>query len=252
MLLRHALTHAVGDVPADGLGDGFIPGSDMERERMSPRPRSPSVDSRDDRDVRVCSPTPEITQCHEPYSSSSPYTMRPSLDRHDLRHDMDDDLDEDPEIDPGQEDCPDVLKDSEDILPEPQSVQMPQLQIRRDLHPPQQKSCTITSETMVPNFLGPFRKRTLDQERPPVSYNSSRPPTPPMNLRMYHHSSNMPPQNLTVGQNMSISASALLKPPDTGTSMIFGPGFPGTSKTILAQSGSNCSNVASDLSMKKK
>lgn len=252
-LRRHALTHAVGDVPADGLGDGFIPGSDMERERMSPRPRSPSVDSRDDRDVRVCSPTPEITQCHEPCSSSSPYTMRPPLDRHDYRHDIDDedDVEEDPEIDPGQEDCPDVVNDSEEISPEPQPVQMPQLQIRRDLHPPQQKPSTITSESIEPTFLGPFRKRALDQDRPSSSYNPGRSHTPPMNLRMYHPPSTMPPQNLSMSHTIPIGPGPVLKPPDTGNSMIFGPAIPGPSKTGQPMPVSSCSNVASDLSMKK-
>lgn len=66
---------------------------------MSPRPRSLSVDSRDDREMRGCSPAPGITQCHEPCSSSSPYTMRPPIDRSLAHDDTDDeDLDEDPEI----------------------------------------------------------------------------------------------------------------------------------------------------------
>ncbi|KAJ8953563.1 hypothetical protein NQ318_002983 [Aromia moschata] len=252
-LRRHALTHAVGDVPADGLGDGFIPGADAESGRMSPRPRSPSVDSRDDRDVRACSPTPEVTKCHEPCSSSSPYTMRPAFDRHDLRHDIDDDddVDEDPEIDPGQEDCPEVQNDRDDVIPEPNPVQMPQLQIRRDLHPPQQKSCTVTSEHLETNFLGPFRKRTLDQDRPSPSYSSSRPHTPPMNLRIYHPPPSVAPHNLTMNQSMPVGPPTVLKPPDTGISMIFGPGMPGTSRGVHSQAGSSCNSVASDLSMKK-
>ncbi|KAJ8914214.1 hypothetical protein NQ315_002841 [Exocentrus adspersus] len=252
-LRRHALTHAVGDVPADSLGDGFTSGSEMERERMSPRPRSPSADSRDERDVRGCSPTPEITQCHEPCSSTSPYTMRPSNDRHDYCHDINDEdgIDEDPEIDPGQEDCPDVLNDSEEIIPEPQPIQMPQLQIRRDLHHPQQKTCTITSESMESNFLGPFRKRTLNQERPSSAYNLSRSHTPPMNLRMYHHTPSMPPQSLSMSHTMSINPGPVLKPPDTGTSMIFGSVISGSSKISQCLPGPSSNNVASDLSMKK-
>nr|CAI5822808.1 unnamed protein product [Callosobruchus analis] len=243
-LRRHALTHAVGDVPADGLGDGYIPREELDQERGSPRPRSPSVESRDERDVRVCSPVPAVTQCHEPCSSSSPYTMRPSLDRRDFSHDIDDDeddLDEDPEIDPGQEDCPELIKDNEESLPERQPIHIPQLQIRRDLH---SKPATITSENQEPNFLGPFRKRALDQDRPIPSY--SRSLTPPMNLRMYH-SPDIGPQNLS----MSMSSSNVLKPPDTAPSMIFGPAIPGPSKSLQIQLGPSCSNVASDLSMKK-
>ncbi|KAJ8981004.1 hypothetical protein NQ317_014871 [Molorchus minor] len=258
-LRRHALTHAVGDVPADGLGEGFLPEGELDRERdMSPRPRSPSVDSRDDRDVRACSPTPEITKCHEPCSSSSPYTMRPSYERHELHHDIDDedDLEEDPEIDPGQEDCPDMQNEPGEVITERQPVQMPQLQIRRDLHPPQSKPSTVTSENMEPNFLGPFRKRTFDQDRPSSSPHSStsRPYTPPMNLRVYHPPSNMPPQNLSMNQTMPIGLPTVLKPPDTGTSMIFGPGpsILGHPKGSQPQPGPSCSsNVASDLSMKK-
>lgn len=261
-LRRHALTHAVGDVPADGLGDGYIPGGDIERDRMSPRPRSSSVDSRDDRDPRACSPTPEITQCHEPCSSSSPYTMRPSYDRHDQRnldYDDEDDLDEDPEIDPGQEDCVEILKESEEVKPNPpqqQQIQMPQLQIRRDLHSPHHKPATITSDNIEPNFLGPFRKRTFDHDRPTTSYsNTSRPQTPPMNLRMYHP----PPQNLSMSTtNIHLNAAPpILKPPDTGSSMIFGAGIPGPSMTTMStknlqEVNKNCSNnVASDLSLKK-
>ncbi|CAH1970574.1 unnamed protein product [Acanthoscelides obtectus] len=241
-LRRHALTHAVGDVPADGLGDGYVPREDLDQERGSPRPRSPSVESRDERDARGCSPVPAVTQCHEPCSSSSPYTMRPSLDRRDFSHDIDDDeddLDEDPEIDPGQEDCAEIIKDSEESLPESQPIHMPQLHIRRDLH---SKPSTITCDNQEPNFLGSFRKRALDQDRPTPSYSRSH--TPPMNLRMYH-----PPD---VGpQNLSMSSSSVHKPPDAPPSMIFGPAIPGSSKGLQIQPGPSCSNVASDLSMKK-
>lgn len=262
-LRRHALTHAVGDVPADGLGDGFIPGGDLDR--LSPRPRSSSLDSRDGREMRACSPAPETTQCHEPCSSSSPYTMRPPFDRHDQRHleyDDDDDLEEDPEIDPGQEDCLEVLKESEEVKhdhPQQQAIQMPQLQIRRDLHSPLHKPATITSESMESNFLGPFRKRAFDQDRPSSSYSSHRPHTPPMNLRMYHPPSNISPQNLSMSSS-NIHMNSVppgLKPTDTVPSMIFGsvipgPSMTGSTKFLRGQTDLNCgNNVASDLSMKK-
>jgi len=77
--------------------------------------RSPSQDSKDDGSIRVCSPAPERTHCHEPTTTSSPYTMRPSMDKLDYRHEIDDEDDDedDPEIDPGQEDCPEVLSELE-------------------------------------------------------------------------------------------------------------------------------------------
>lgn len=258
-LRRHALTHAVGDVPADGLGEGFIPGGDLERERMSPRPRSSSVDSRDGRNHRACSPTPETTQCHEPCSSSSPYTMRPPYERHDQRHldyDDDDDLDEDPEIDPGQEDCLEVLKESEETKPNP--PQMPQLQIRRDLHSPHNKPATITSDNSETNFLGPFRKRAFEHDRPNSNYLSGRTQTPPVTQRIYHAPSNILPQNLSMSSsNIHLNATLpVLKPPDTGSSMSFGSAIPGPSMTMSAkrvqEQLSNCgNNMVSDLSMKK-
>ncbi|XP_057652486.1 protein bowel [Diorhabda carinulata] len=234
-LRRHALTHAVGDVPPDGLGDGYIPSGD-DQEKMPPRSRSLSVDSRDE---RACSPAPGITQCHEPCSSSSPYTMRPSIERHHPDTD-EEDLDEDPEIDPGQEDCTEILKETE---AEPQHTPMPQLQIRRDLHHvPQPKPSTITSEHVEQSFLI-SRKRHFDQDRPSSSFSHSsmRPLTPPMNLRTYHPSMRGTP-------GLLIGSPAVLKPPDTGTSVIFGPGIPGCSKIIQ---NPNSNNVASDLSMKK-
>lgn len=239
-LRRHALTHAVGDVPPDGLGDGYIPGGE-DGEKMSPRPRSLSVDSRDDREMRGCSPAPGITQCHEPCSSSSPYTMRPPIDRSLAHDDTDDeDLDEDPEIDPGQEDCSEVLKDPE---PDPHHIPLPQLQIRRDLHhAPTLKPSTITSEAPEPNFLlTASRKRHFDQDRP--TFNAMRPLSPPMNLRAYHPG---------IRGNSVVHMG--LKPPDTGTSIMFRPGITGTVKMghqDLSPGGSNSNNVASDLSMKK-
>ncbi|XP_072375390.1 uncharacterized protein [Diabrotica undecimpunctata] len=242
-LRRHALTHAVGDVPPDGIGDGYIPGSD-DREKMSPRPRSLSVDSRDEREMRACSPVPGITQCHEPCSSSSPYTMRPSIDRSHPDTD-DEDLDEDPEIDPGQEDCSEILKEA-DL--ESHHTPIPQLQIRRDLHhPPHSKPSTITSEPIEPNFLhSSSRKRHFDQDRPSSSFTHStmRPMTPPMNLRAYH-------PGIRGNPGIIMSSPAVLKPPDTGTSVIFGPGMSGIPKAIPEPNSSANNNVASDLSMKK-
>ncbi|XP_060522042.1 protein bowel-like [Cylas formicarius] len=260
-LRRHALTHAVGDVPADGLGDGFIPGGDEDGERMSPRPRSPSQESRDDGSIRVCSPTPERTHCHEPRSTSSPYTMRPSvIDKLDYRHEIEDDEDddEDPEIDPGQEDCPDVINDP----PEPVNIRpapspMPQLQIRRDLLA---KPSTVTSKTMEHNFLGAFRKRGFDQDRPGCStnpflgsarprtpsYSHQRPITPPMNLRMNIHHQYPAPQNLSMVQTIGIPPTNVLKPPD-GSPMM---GVPGPSKPSMGNVSP--SNIPSDLSMKKE
>ncbi|XP_066139937.1 protein bowel-like [Euwallacea fornicatus] len=243
-LRRHALTHAVGDVPPEGLEEG-------EQERMSPRPRSPSQDSRDDGSIRVCSPTPERTHCHEPRSSTSPYTMRPSMDKLDYRHEIDDEEDDedDPEIDPGQEDCPDVLSELDQEMPVRPSPppQMPQLQIRRDLLP---KPSTITSshKPLEPSFLGAFRKRAFDQDRPSCSPSFMRPPigsprprtpstytrplSPPMTLRMYH-------------QNLSLPMQPC-KPPDGS----FAGGMmcmPGSSK----QGQVSPNSTPSDLSMKK-
>ncbi|XP_030758767.1 protein bowel-like [Sitophilus oryzae] len=269
-LRRHALTHAVGDVPPDGDLDG-------ERDRMSPRPRSPSQDSRDD--LRICSPTPDRTHCHEPSTSSSPYTMRPQMDKLDYRHDMDDDEDDedDPEIDPGQEDCPEVINELDhDVSIRPAPSPLPQLQIRRDLLA---KPSTITSKSMEPCFLGPFRKRAFDQDRPscstgflgsprprtPSSYTHSRPLSPPMSLRMggmtnissihpqYAQNLSLPVQNVTLPP----TPSSIIKPndgPGTYSAPMHSPGLlghPGGSK------GPNCSgqvspnSMPSDLSMKK-
>ncbi|ERL84855.1 hypothetical protein D910_02279, partial [Dendroctonus ponderosae] len=249
-LRRHALTHAVGDVIPEEL-EGPLDG---EREKMSPRPRSPSQESRDG-SIRVCSPTPERTHCHEPRSSDSPYTMRPSMDKMDYSHDMDDeddDDDDDPEIDPGQEDCPEISHELEQNMsirsPPPP---MPQLQIRRDLLA---KPSTITSKAIESaSIQSPFsgiRKRAYDQDRPscsssfmgsprppvgsprppmssprprtPASYSHSRPLSPPMKLRMgvvgmggMNHPAY--PQNLSMPHiiNMQVSSSSgILKPPD--------------------------------------
>ncbi|KAL1494396.1 hypothetical protein ABEB36_010001 [Hypothenemus hampei] len=240
-LRRHALTHAVGDVPPEGL-EGSLDG---ERMSSSPRPRSPSQESRDEGSIRVsCSPTPERTHCHEPGSSASPYTMRPSLEKLDYRHEIDeDDEDEDdPEIDPGQEDCPEIHNETMDQEAPPMNNSThPQLQIRRDLLA---RPSTITSKTIESNFLGPFRKRAFDQDRPtfmgssprprtPSTYHS-RPLSPPMTLRMGINHSGYP-QNLCVPLN---------KPPSEGYSM------PSTSKQ---QNDGQVSpgSTPSDLSMKK-
>ncbi|CAH1135855.1 unnamed protein product [Ceutorhynchus assimilis] len=239
-LRRHALTHAVGDVPPEGLEGGL----EGDRDTMSPRPRSPSQESRDDGSIRVCSPAPERTHCHEPRSSASPYTMRPSMDKLDYRQEMDDDDDEDdPEIDPGQEDCPEVLNELDQEVPiRPSPSPLPQLQIRRDLLA---KPSTITSKTLEPTFLGSFRKRTFDQDRPGCSatfmnspmasprprtpsYAHSRPLSPPMTLRM--NIMNHPPY----AQSLSMPAG-VLKPPD---------GFQGNGQV-------SPNSTPSDLSMKK-
>jgi odd-skipped-like protein len=214
-LRRHALTHAVGDVPADGLGDGYLPSSDIEG--MSPRPRSPSLDTREE--------APERTQCHEPCSSSSPYTMRPHQERPDFRHGIDDedDLEEDPEIDPGQEDRPEIECEKAEPVPEPPPQHHPQLQIRRDLHPV--KSSTITSGALVEQkFLDNFRKRHLDADRPTY--------TPQMKLRLMHQPPM--PHNL-VPQSVPMPPSTM-KPSDVGLKM---------------EASVASSSVASDLSMKK-
>ncbi|CAH0564140.1 unnamed protein product [Brassicogethes aeneus] len=270
-LRRHALTHAVGDVPEDG----FVPREDMEeRARSSSRGRSPSLDSRDDESVRVCSPTPEVTKCHEPSSS---YTMRPMRHHSRIVRELDDEdeLDEDPEIDPGKntlnvkqsfkrayffagvEDQPDVEDRSEasetsEVVIQP-PVQHPQLQIRRDLHPTTSKPSTMTSESMDNHpYLGPFRKRTLDQERPSTSYtgpSTSYSSTPPMNLRV-HNFYQLPhtPQQFMENQ--------ILKPPDIPNNMLpifmnpnhkmSDPGPSTSSSSMESQS------MPSDLSMKKE
>lgn len=179
-LRRHALTHAVGDVPQDGL----------DMERMSPRPRSP--DNIDSVDTRAS----ERTQCHEPCSSASPYTMRPSMERGSFAHDLDDDdLDEDPEIDPGQEIDPDIEKTDPPPLPH-----HPQLQIRRDLHPP--PAATITSGALASEqqFLDNFRKRHLE-----ATY------SPQMKLRlMQTHHLSMPHQ-LKIEPNVAPSDLSMKK-----------------------------------------
>ncbi|XP_025835918.1 protein bowel [Agrilus planipennis] len=232
-LRRHALTHAVGDVPSDGLGDGYVPvGS--ESDRMSPRPRSLSLESRDE--IRVSSPVPERTQCHEPCSSNNPYTMRPNpengrdrSDNPDYSHDDPESDDNDPEIDPGQEENPDISHDEElevEIQEPKQHIEVhhPQLQIRRDLHPPQIKPSTITSGSLEPYYLGPYRKRTLDSDRPDrpsTSTFSSGRHSPSLGLRMPQihlqppghlhpsHSMGLMPQNVPIPASHNI-----LKPPD--------------------------------------
>lgn len=245
-LRRHALTHAVGDVPADGLGDGFIPREEMER--LSPRPRSPSLDNQEE--IRVCSPIPERTQCHEPCSLSSPYTMRPHPDdRRDLQADEEND---DPEIDPGQEDHPEIEKtDVAEVL------HHPQLQIRRDLLPVNTKPSTITSSAMESSFLGPFRKRPLDADRPSTSMqhqSSGGRRSPPLTLRIpLHHA---PAPHLSLLSHAIPRSPTVLKPPDistqpnSSTGLLMTAPLGGTSKINLDTS-SNTNNMVSDLSMKK-
>lgn len=138
---------------------------------------------------------------------------------------------------------------------------MPQLQIRRDLLA---KPSTITSTTtkpLEPTFLGTFRKRAFDQDRPscspglmgrtplgsprprtPSSYGHSRPLSPPMTLRMgMSHS----PYHQTLTMN-SMQPGGMLKPPDGSSGGMMC--MPGTSK----QAGQVSPNsTPSDLSMKK-
>ncbi|KAF5270695.1 hypothetical protein FQA39_LY01433 [Lamprigera yunnana] len=232
-LRRHALTHAVGDVPADGLGDGYIPGSDVEQ--LSPRPRSPSTEN-----TRACSPIPERTQCHEPCSSSSPYTMRPNPD-FDKRTDLeseDPELEDEPEIDPGQEDNPET---------EPTH---PQLQIRRDLHHPKPPIVN----TLEMGFSSPFRKR-IENERQPIGERQ----TSTVNLRIAPM--HLPPPPHIISQSIPIPpAPSILKPSDHPPLHVLNvpPTTAHMSSTIHKYSlestpgtstGSN--NFASDLSMKK-
>ncbi|KAK4874153.1 hypothetical protein RN001_013513 [Aquatica leii] len=227
-LRRHALTHAVGDVPADGLGDGFIPPGE---EQLSPRPRSPSLDA----STRACSPIPERTQCHEPCSSSSPYTMRPNPEIMDKRSDQDLDdpeLDDEPEIDPGQEENPD-------------EAPHPQVQIRRDLHA---KPSTVTSGTLEMTFMSPYRKR-LDSERQSTGRQT------PMGLRI--PPMHLPPPHL-ISQSVPMPAvPPILKPPDhTPHVLNVAPSTAHMSSSIHKYNcdpgpSTNSNNFASDLSMKK-
>lgn len=152
--------------------------------------------------------------------------MRPVHERLSQSQDIEDDedLDEDPEIDPGQEDQPsNVLKEKMDhAVP-----YHPVLQIRRDL---QNKPSTVTSGVLEPCYLGPFRKRHLDSDRP--IYMERQTPPLPMNLRMSSH---------ILGQSVQIAPPTnILKPPDC---------TPGCSKSNGDKSPSN---FPSDLSMKKQ
>lgn len=190
-------------------------------ERMSPRPRSPSLEnSRDESSTGR-------TQCHEPCSSRSPYTMRPHHERQDYRHEIedDDDLDEDPEIDPGQEDTPEMDK-IEKPPPEPEIVPQhhPQLQIRRDLHPI--KSSTVTSGALDANFLTNFRKRHFDGD--------GRSFAPHMKMRLMHPSHLGPPSHGLMAQSVPI-------PSNHKSGELLG----------LKMEPLASASVASDLSMKK-
>lgn len=261
-LRRHALTHAVGDLPSDVLESGFNPGE--ESGTMSPRARSPSTVN--EGSMRSSSPVSERTQCHEPRSTASPYTMRPSQDRLDYHHDIDDDddLDEDPEIDPGQEDQPStVINDkveeqpSEPIRSPP--IYHPQLQIRRDLHHSTlMKPSTITSGSLELPYLGTYRKRLLDSDRPrmidgdrfPPSYSNDR-PTPPMNLRMplNMQSSMMVPPMTSMPPMHHVPPPSVLKPPDNHVV----PSCSNVSR-MKSDGGGDLenSNLPSDLSMKRQ
>lgn len=232
-----------------------MPGNELG-EPLSPRPRSPSVDGREDH-IRIHSPVPERTQCHEPCTATSPYTMRPHPDYHGRREILlDDDEPEDVEIDPGQEINPQIVTEKaekHEVRGEVRSevTHHPQLQIRRDLLPPPPKPATITSGAMESTFLGPFRKRPHDDGR--LSSTSMPPPmsgrhSPPLGLRIpMHH----PPHLGMLPQGVPIPPTSILKPPDL---------IPGTSGLLTTVSsltgqkldgGSSCNNVASDLSMKK-
>ncbi|XP_044759205.1 protein bowel isoform X2 [Coccinella septempunctata] len=257
-LRRHALTHAVGDLPSDVLDSGFNPGE--ESGNRSPRASSPSAAN--DGSMRSGSPVSERTQCHEPRSTSSPYTMRPSHDRLDYQNDVDDEdeLDEDPEIDPGQEDQPtclinDKVEEPQDPPPTP-PIYHPQLQIRRDLHHAMNlKPSTITSGSLEPTYLGTYRKRLLDADRPRImdgerfqsSYPNDR-PTPPMNLRMPPtiQSSIMVSSISSMPSMHHIPPPNVLKPPDNHV-------VPSCSRTKNdSASEPENSNVPSDLSMKRQ
>lgn len=249
-LRRHALTHAVGDVPADGLGDGYIPN---DGEALSPADDAEHSDHR------------ERTQCHEPSSSNSPYTMRPGRDRMEQRRsafeedDDEDELDEeeDTEIDPGQEEVSLALvKDEERVEKIPPTVKEeirkePQLQIRRDLLAPKMPGMPATG-----SFLGPFRKRPLDDL-----------PRLPSNLSKYDtlssHQSHSHAHSLVLP-----SSPTVLKAPDVfpSTSTMVGLGTPpfapmlggGPTQGVLNLAGSSKNSVykeqsvANDLSMKKE
>lgn len=172
----------------------------------------------------------------------------------------------------GVEDQPEIIEDDHPERPEhpedtepdepPQApIHHPQLQIRRDLHP--SKPSTITSEMMEPHsFLGPYRKRQLDADRPNSAYSttttysggSSGRSTPPMNLRVHNfyqlaHAPQFmdnpnllkppdgqnPPPHLTSPHVMPMFMSQPPKIPD-----------PGPSTSMDNQ------NVPSDLSMRKE
>lgn len=240
-LRRHALTHAVGDVPADGLGEGFIQREDMET--LSPRPHSP-LDSQEE--IRVCSPIPERTQCHEPCNSASPYTMRPHPD--DRRDSLNEDENDDPEIDPGQEDQPEIVEKPD----HPEVIHHPQLQIRRDLLPLNLKPSTITSSAMETSLLGPFRKRLLDADRPTTSISiAHQRRSPPLTLRIPMHHAHSSHLGLLTQVPMSRSPN-ILKPPDSTTST--SSGLLMTAPIVIAGTSkmdTNTNNLVSDLSMKK-
>lgn len=271
-LRRHALTHAVGDVPADGLGDGFVPREDLEGLN-SPRARSPASGDAQGDEIRICSPVPiplsmpERTQCHEPCTPTSPYTMRPNPEenRRELLAGEDEDENDDPEIDPGQEDQLTAVEKAEipDVHHQHQHHHHPQLQIRRDLLPKPSSTITSSSSMEASGFLGPFRKRALDADRPSSSHHhhhhhqSRR--SPPLTLRIPVHHHGAPGLGL-LGHAVPRSPT-ILKPPDITTQSNSSTGLlmtatPGTSKMSSSansgeQVGPSNLSLVSDLSMKK-
>ncbi|XP_022900879.1 protein bowel-like [Onthophagus taurus] len=261
-LRRHALTHAVGDVPPED-GSGYIPGEDPPE---SPRARSPSLDG-ERHHQRGHSPIPEITRCHE---ASSSYTMRPNPEfggRREILLEDDDDEELDSEIDPGQEELDVIPEKIEKLEKKVEIKEMihhhhhPQLQIRRDLlasPKPSTITSTITSGVLEPQYLGVYRKRSYDGERPssssnistlgrrtPLSLNLSGRHSPPLNLiiNTMHHQMNHQ-QSILQSQNLN----SILKPPD-----LLIPNSSGLLTTVnnLNLSGLN-QNIVADLSMKKE
>lgn len=184
---RHALTHAVGDVPAGDVldvgeedigrpGSPIEPGFDDEDPEVSSpehspvrRARSSSIESigreKSEERPRPVSPSPvERTHCHhnEARDRASPYTMRPQhFDKHRLPSS---------DIYEKRRFTTDEIMEKEmryvDI-PEHQ-IRHPQLQIRRDLHqvapPDPAKINQMASPPIDPGptgmYMSPFRKRS--------------------------------------------------------------------------------------------
>lgn len=182
---RHALTHAVGDVPPGDVldvgeedigrpGSPIEPGFDDEDPELSSpehspvrRARSSSIESigreqSEERPRRLSPSTIEQTLCHhnESKDRASPYTMRP---QHPEKYRMPSDIYEKRRY------TSDEIIEKEmryTDLPE-QPVRHPQLQIRRDLHqipPNPTKIGQMASPPIDPGpsgmFMSPFRKRS--------------------------------------------------------------------------------------------